>query len=120
MQKKWLLEYEIGEVLRIAKSRAPRKNKNQEKDTTEEAPKSEKVLAENERESIRHYNVLMPLASTSVKKLDKVIRKAVTVDIRDSGVGNYGGHVARRMKAPGPLNGRDVFEQPEGNGRDDF
>ena len=114
MQKKWLLEYEIGEVLRIAKSRAPRKNKNQEKDTTEEAPKSEKVLAENEKKSIRHYNALMPLASSSLKKMDKIIKKAVTIDTRDSGVGNYGGHVARSMKTPGPLNGKDVFEQPEG------
>lgn len=115
MQKKWLLEYEIGEVLRIAKSRAPRKNKNQEKDTTEEAPKSEKVLAENEKKSIRHYNALMPLASSSLKKMDKIIKKAVTIDTRESGVGNYGGHVARSMKTPGPLNGKEVFEQPEGS-----
>ena len=114
MQKKWLLEFEIQEVLKIAKSRAPRKNKNQEKEKPTDSTVLDRLPDDSELGSIRRFNLLMPLASRSVKTLDKIISRAETEEAYDSGVGNFGGHIARKLKTPGPLNGKHVFEMPKG------
>lgn len=113
MQRKWLLDYEVKEARKLAKSKTPQRNKNQEKEGTTKAAERQN-LSEEDRQHVRSYSVLMPLASRSVNKLDQVLLKATTVDSRDSGIGNFGGHIARELRLPGPLNGKDVYDQSDG------
>lgn len=113
MQKKWLLDFEVKQALKISKARSPQRNKNQEKEGGEGLAQ-ERALTDEDRANVRSYSVLMPLASRSVRKLDELLVKAVTEDSRSTGIGSYGGHIARERKLPGPLNGKEVYEQ--GNG----
>ena len=109
MQKKWLLDFEVREARKIAKSKLPQRNKNQENEVAATPP-----LTDEEKDHLRSYNSLMPLAARSVKKLDSVLLKASNEDSRNSGIGNYGGHIARELKLPGPLNGLEVHHQSDG------
>lgn len=112
MQKKWLLDYEVKEAKKISRAKAPRRNKNQERDGDgDRGQQQRRPLTEEEHDHVRSYSVLMPLASKSLKKLDDLLIKAVTADSRSSGIGSYGGHIARERGLPGPLNGKQVHEQ---------
>jgi hypothetical protein len=111
MQRKWLLEFEVKECKKLARKKAPQRNKNQEREKA--AKKPPPALTDEDREHVRAYNLLMPLASRSVTLMDAVLQGASS-DSRDTGIGAWGGHIARERKLPGPLNGRDVYEQEHG------
>lgn len=113
--KLWLLGVEMDEVIRQAKANSPPKNRNQEKDPGGPSASIDhtgqvvfdRPLSIEEQESVRQPNYLLPMVSPTVGYMDSLMSRVVMHDIRDTGIGNFGGPIARRLKEPGPLNGRD-------------
>lgn len=113
--KLWLLGVEMDEVIRQAKVNSPPKNRNQEKDPGGPSASIDhtgqvvfdRPLSIEEQDSVRQPNYLLPLVSPTVGYMDSLMSRVTAQDIRDSGIGNFGGPIARKLKEPGPLNGRE-------------
>ena len=52
-------------------------------------------------------------SDSNIGKVDFTIKLAGDIKCRDSGVGSYGGHIAREFKSPGPCNGHNYIKPHE-------
>jgi hypothetical protein len=54
-------------------------------------------------------NLSLKHLSDNMNHLNGIIQKIESIDSRRNGVGSKGGHIAREVKAPGPLNGHNTI-----------
>lgn len=59
-------------------------------------------------------------AQGNVQRLSKVIRLAKDIRVVESGIGSSGGHIAREMGSPGPINGHNLVRPWEKAHVDNF